>query len=105
MSGRALAHRLPVLNGTGLKVTAGHDCTGVDAGLFAADVDAAEGVGRTIGLALAGGLPAAALPRIERVAGEAVQADAGTVVVVCHTARVGPALDVAAGVNAPKYNT
>ena len=101
VAGAALAVGLVVLHHALLVVAAAHDTAGVDTALLAADVDAADSSGPAVRLGLAGELPHAPLPGVQRVAGEAVLAEAGAVVIVRHTARVGATLNVPTGVNTP----
>ena len=97
----ALAVGFVVLHHALLVVAAAHDTAGVHTALLAADVDAADSSGPAVRLGLAGELPHAPLPGVQRVAGEAVLAETGAVVIVCHTARVGATLNVPTGVNTP----
>ena len=97
----ALAVRLVVLDDALLVVPAAHDPARVDTTLLAADVDAADGPRRTVGLRLASELPATALSRVQRVAGESVLTDAGAVMVVSHTPGVGATLYISTGVHTP----
>ena len=101
VAGAALAVRLVVLHHALLVVAAAHHPAGVDTALLAADVDAADLPWRTVRLGPAAGLPATALERVERVPGEPVLTDAGAVMIVRHTPRVGSALDVPACVHTP----
>ena len=101
VAGAALAVGLVVLHHALLVVATAHHPAGVHTALLAADVDAADLPRRTVRLGPAGGLPATALQRVERVPGEPVLTDTGAVMIVRHTPRVGSALDVPAGVHTP----
>jgi hypothetical protein len=99
MGWRALANRPVVLDAASLILAAAHDPTRVNAASLAADVDAAYAARRAVLLLLAGVFLHAAGSKVLWVAREAVQADAGAVVVVRDTTGVGSTLHIAAGVN------
>ena len=99
MTRGALTEWPVVLDRADLCLSAGHDPAGVHAGSPSVDVDAAHGAGRTLGLGPAPDLLPTSHIYIERIARESLAADAGAVMVVGDTPRVGAALALAAGVD------
>ena len=101
MGGLTLAEWSIVPHHTLLRVSAAHHTTGIHTALLATDVDAAHSALGTISLVGAGLLSGTSSSQVQRVARISILTDAGAVMVVSDTARVGTTLNVATGVNTP----
>lgn len=90
-----------VLNTASLIFSTAHDPARVDTALLAADVDAAHSSLGAVLLGLATIFRQTTSSKVAWIPREAIDTDAGAVVVVGDAARVWPALYIAAGIHTP----